>query len=115
MATTSLLVVFGALVLARVAVWLAYRKHIALAATRAHAVMAGADRWLQVAGTLLPLALVAAVGTGVVSGAPAVLCAALAGLAAAIAGAALKYALVTRAAFNQGFALRHLPVRGTRS
>jgi len=37
---------------------------------------------------------------------------AIAGLAAALAGAWLKFTLVTRAGFNQGFALAHLPVRG---
>ena len=39
----------------------------------------------------------------------------VAGLAALAAGWWLKLALVTRASFNQGFALPHLPVRGTRS
>ena len=38
----------------------------------------------------------------------------LAGLAALATGAWLKFALVTRASFNQGFSLPHLPVRGTR-
>ena len=38
----------------------------------------------------------------------------LAGLAALATGGWLKFALVTRAAFNQGFSLPHLPVRGTR-
>jgi phenylacetyl-CoA:acceptor oxidoreductase subunit 2 len=38
----------------------------------------------------------------------------LAGLAALAAGWWLKFALVTRASFNQGYALPHLPVRGTR-
>ena len=38
----------------------------------------------------------------------------LAGLLALVAGAWLKLALVTRASFNQGFALPHLPVRGAR-
>jgi phenylacetyl-CoA:acceptor oxidoreductase 26-kDa subunit len=38
----------------------------------------------------------------------------LAGMAALAAGWRLKFALVTRAAFVQGFALPHLPVRGTR-
>jgi phenylacetyl-CoA:acceptor oxidoreductase subunit 2 len=38
----------------------------------------------------------------------------LAGLAAIAAGWWLKFALVTRASFNQGFSLPHLPVRGTR-
>ena len=37
-----------------------------------------------------------------------------AGLLAAAAGAWFKFALVTRAGFNQGFALTHLPVRGVR-
>ena len=39
---------------------------------------------------------------------------ALAGLGAALGGAVFKFLLVTRAAFNQGFALPHLPVRGVR-
>jgi phenylacetyl-CoA:acceptor oxidoreductase subunit 2 len=38
----------------------------------------------------------------------------LAGLAALAAGGWLKFALVTRASFNQGFSLPHLPVRGAR-
>ena len=113
--TTLLLVLFGALVLARILVWLAYLKGIPVAAPRAQQALLRANRVLQVAGTLVPLAVVVAIGAGAMSGTPAVLCAALAGLAAAMAGAAFKYALVTRAAFNQGFALRHLPVRGTRS
>jgi phenylacetyl-CoA:acceptor oxidoreductase subunit 2 len=110
----SLLVLFGALVLVRVVVWLAYRKRLATAAPRAHAALVRADRILQLAGTLVPLGLIAAIGAGAVSGTQVVLCAAIAGLAATAAGATVKYALVTRAAFNQGFALRHLPVRGTR-
>jgi phenylacetyl-CoA:acceptor oxidoreductase 26-kDa subunit len=38
----------------------------------------------------------------------------LAGLAALATGWQFKVALITRAAYNQGFALPHLPVRGTR-
>jgi phenylacetyl-CoA:acceptor oxidoreductase subunit 2 len=38
----------------------------------------------------------------------------LAGIAALAAGWWLKFALVTRAAFNQGYSLPHLPVRGAR-
>ena len=34
---------------------------------------------------------------------------------AALGGAAFKFMLITRAGFNQGFALTHLPVRGVRS
>jgi phenylacetyl-CoA:acceptor oxidoreductase 26-kDa subunit len=39
----------------------------------------------------------------------------LAGVLAALGGAAFKFMLITRAGFNQGFALTHLPVRGVRS
>ena len=39
---------------------------------------------------------------------------ALAGAVALAAGAWLKFALVTRASFNQGYSLPHLPVRGAR-
>lgn len=53
------------------------------------------------AGTVAPLALVFF--------APAA-----AGVLALAAGAWLKLALVTRASFNQGFSLPHLPIRGTR-
>jgi hypothetical protein len=38
----------------------------------------------------------------------------LGGLAALAAGWWLKFALVTRASFNQGFSLPQLPVRGSR-
>ena len=37
----------------------------------------------------------------------------LAGLAAAAAGLGFKFLLITRAGYNQGFALLHTPVRGT--
>jgi phenylacetyl-CoA:acceptor oxidoreductase subunit 2 len=53
------------------------------------------------AGTVLPLALLLLAGP-------------VAGLLAVATGAWLKLALVTRASFNQGFALPHLPVRGAR-
>ena len=38
----------------------------------------------------------------------------LAGVAALATGWQFKFVLITRAAYNQGFALPHLPVRGTR-
>jgi len=56
------------------------------------------------------LAVAAVVLAGRVPG--ELLVAAVAGLAAASAGGWMKFALVTRAGFNQGFALPHLPVRG---
>jgi phenylacetyl-CoA:acceptor oxidoreductase subunit 2 len=113
--TLSLLVLFGMLVLVRVLVWLAYRRRLANVAARgALTALDRAGRVLQIAGTLVPLALVVAIAAGAVSGALIPAMAALAGLGAVAAGSYAKFALVTRAGFNQGFALRHLPVRGAR-
>jgi len=111
--TPLLLVAFGLAVLVRLAVWQAYRGRLAGAVTRgaAHA-LDRAGQVLQVAGTAVPLALAAVILAGAMSGMQVPVLAAIAGLAAAIAGAWLKFTLVTRAAFNQGFALTHLPVRG---
>jgi phenylacetyl-CoA:acceptor oxidoreductase subunit 2 len=64
---------------------------------------------------MVPLALVAAIALGAVSGATTAWVAAVAGLAAALAGAYMKLTLITGAGFNQGFALAHLPVRGARA
>ncbi|MFY9315766.1 MAG: hypothetical protein WAO95_09425, partial [Burkholderiales bacterium] len=62
---------------------------------------------LMQAGTIAPLALAVA-ALFVPQVAP------LAGLAALLAGWWFKFVLVTRAAYNQGFALPRLPVRGAR-
>jgi phenylacetyl-CoA:acceptor oxidoreductase 26-kDa subunit len=69
------------------------------------------------AGSLLPLAIVLVVLVELAAPLPPgwqALLQALAGAMAAIGGAAFKFLLVTRAGFNQGFALPHLPVRGVR-
>jgi len=114
--TLGLLLGFGALVLARVLVWLAYRRRLAgVAARGADVALDAAGRTLQVAGTLVPLALVAAIVLGAVSGATTAWVAAIAGLAAALAGAWAKLTIITGAGFNQGFTLAHLPVRGARA
>lgn len=63
-------------------------------------------------GTLLPCAVVGAMA---LLGAQPRVPLALAGLAAIAAGWLFKFTLVTRAAFNQGFALPRLPVRGRRA
>jgi len=114
--TLWLLLGFGALVLARVLVWLAYRRRLAgVAARGAGVALDSAGRVLQLAGTLVPLALIATIALGAVSGAPTAWVAAGAGLAAALAGAFAKLMLITGAGFNQGFTLAHLPVRGVRA
>ena len=113
--TLLLLALFGALVIARCTVWVAYRRRIAGAIARdAGAALDGAGRILMVAGTVVPLALIALVAAGA-SGAAGAVFAGVAGVAAALAGSYVKFVLVTRAGFNQGFALAHLPVRGVRS
>jgi phenylacetyl-CoA:acceptor oxidoreductase subunit 2 len=113
--TPALLAFFGALLVARALVWRAYRSRLAsVVASRATAALRRTGRALELGGTLAPLALIAAILLGALSPAQISLIAALAGLAALLPGAYMKYALVTRAAFNQGFALAHLPVRGAR-
>ena len=96
---------FTALVIARGFAWSRYRSALKQPASRSALETAG--KMLIQAGTIAPLALV--LGGMFVPQAMA-----LAGIAAVIAGWRFKYVLVTRAAFNQGFALPQLPVRGTR-
>jgi phenylacetyl-CoA:acceptor oxidoreductase subunit 2 len=116
LANQALMAVFGALLAARWVAWIAYRRRLApSAAPRALAILDRAGAMLQGYGTWLAFALIAPAGIGLVSGTLAGLLAAAAGLLAAGAGLWLKYTLVTRAAFNQGFALKKLPVRGVRA
>ncbi len=66
--------------------------------------------WLFVAGLALPSVLIV---SGIVISAAQVVLFTLAGIFIAAAGAALKFVIVTRAGFNQGFSLEHTPVRGS--
>jgi phenylacetyl-CoA:acceptor oxidoreductase 26-kDa subunit len=66
------------------------------------------------AGSLLPLAIVVLVLAAPLPPGWSAPLQALAGALAALGGAGFKFMLVTRAGFNQGFALPHLPVRGVR-
>ncbi|GAB4172095.1 MAG: hypothetical protein Fur0039_12720 [Rhodocyclaceae bacterium] len=77
------------------------------APAKALAVLERAERSFLLAGNALPAFLAAA---GLVLGSTVL--AAVAGLLAAAAGGWIKYVIVARAAFNQGFALPMLPVRG---
>jgi phenylacetyl-CoA:acceptor oxidoreductase subunit 2 len=109
MRTTSDLGVttFGLLVIARAIAWFAYRRRVA-APARALAALDQAGGVMAWAGTALPLVLLALAQVAWAD------LAALAGVAAALAGAYFKLVLVTRAGFNQGFALARMPVRGER-
>lgn len=102
-----LLALVGALALARLALWSSYRQRLS---PRALLALDAAGRWMRIADAAAALLLIglAAAGAGAL---PLI---ASAGLLLAATGAAFKFTLVTRAGFNQGFALAHLPVRGVR-
>jgi Fe-S-cluster-containing dehydrogenase component/DMSO reductase anchor subunit len=78
--------------------------------TRTLEIFTACRGWFFAAGLVLPVVLVA-IGM-VLSAADAVLFA-LAGLSVFATGWAIKFILITRAAYNQGFALPHTPVRGS--
>jgi phenylacetyl-CoA:acceptor oxidoreductase subunit 2 len=108
------LLVFAVTVLARLTIWTLYRSRVDVSlAARARAALDRAGRWLWLAGSIAPLVLLG-LSAMLASGAASSMLAALAGGCAFFAGAYFKYTLVTRASFNQGFALVKLPVRGTR-
>jgi phenylacetyl-CoA:acceptor oxidoreductase 26-kDa subunit len=101
---------FGALLLARWLLWSGWRRRLAgQAAPAALAAVESAGKVVRLAGTGLPLAIVLLAGTALVD---APLLVAVAGAAAFAGGAWFKFTLITRAGFNQGFALVRLPVRG---
>jgi phenylacetyl-CoA:acceptor oxidoreductase 26-kDa subunit len=109
---TWLALLFGALLLVRAGVWFGYRQRLTgKAAPRALMALDRASSVLLIGGTVVPLALLVAAFGALI--APAALTA-LAGLLAALAGGYFKFVLITRAGYNQGFALRELPVRGAR-
>lgn len=113
MATPGLLIAFGVLVAARLLLWRAYRRRLTgRLSVDAALALDLAGRLLQLVGTIVPLAVAAIGVAGVVPAAQLPLLAAIGGLAAAIAGGWMKFVLVTRAGYNQGFALPHVPVRG---
>ena len=105
--------IFALLLLARWVLWRAWRGRIApVSAPRALARIDRDGQALQWAGTAGPLALAAVAATGLLPAAWAPVLLAAAGMGAAATGACFKFTLITRAAFNQGFALARLPVRG---
>jgi phenylacetyl-CoA:acceptor oxidoreductase subunit 2 len=101
---------FGAALAARQWLWMRWRARVR-SAPAAMAVIQRAGRVFQ-AATLLPLATALLVlGTPLPPAAAHALQMA-AGLLALAGGLWFKFTLITRAAFNQGFAITHLPVRG---
>ena len=98
------LTLFALAVIARAVAWSAYRG--ALQQPGSRAALEPAGKALMQLGTVAALALALAAYYAP----PA---APLAGLVAIAAGWRFKYVLVTRAAFNQGFSLSNVPVRGS--
>jgi phenylacetyl-CoA:acceptor oxidoreductase subunit 1 len=80
------------------------------APTQSFAVLEAFAPWLFAFGLALPLGAIAA---AFMFPAAATILFTFAGAATVAAGGALKFILVTRAGFNQGFALTHTPVRGS--
>jgi phenylacetyl-CoA:acceptor oxidoreductase subunit 2 len=112
--TGSVALSFAALVLARFIVWTIYRRAVdASLASRARAALDVAGARLLVFGTIAPLVLLG-ISLWLPAGAVQAGLIATAGAGAAVAGAFVKFTLVTRASFNQGFALKNIPVRGVR-
>jgi phenylacetyl-CoA:acceptor oxidoreductase subunit 2 len=103
----SWLLAFAFVLVARVAAWSRYRSRLGAGAARL--ALEASGRTMVYAGTAAPLALLALglLLPGLAPGADL-----LAGLAALAAGWRFKFVLVRRAAYNQGFSLPQLPVRG---
>lgn len=113
--STAALAVFMALVVIRQVFWMQYRKAVeAQLAVRAREALDRSGRTLTVLGTFTAVALAGL--SLLLPGGPAASALTLgAGVAAIGAGALFKYSLITRAAYNQGFSLKKIPVRGVRT
>jgi phenylacetyl-CoA:acceptor oxidoreductase subunit 1 len=101
-------------ILAVVRIWTWWRYLNALesegAPTRTLEIFTACRFWFFAVGLVLPVTLVA---VGLMLPAADAALFALAGLSVFAAGWAIKFILITRAAYNQGFALPHTPVRGS--
>ena len=108
----GVLAYFSLALIARGLAWSIYRGSVAKSAARpALAALGRSGKILIQFGTVAPLALLL---LGLFAADVARVALLLAGVAALATGWQFKFVLITRAAYNQGFALPHLPVRGTR-
>ena len=108
---TGVLGYFSLALIARGFAWSTYR--IGVAKSVARPALAALDRSGKIViqfGTIAPLALLL---LGLFAPDYARVSVLLAGAAALAAGWQFKFVLITRAAYNQGFALPHLPIRGS--
>lgn len=98
------------LVAARLGVWWAYRARLSAPGAAPTAAVAALDQAhlpLVLGGHLLPLVFLAVVLVAPAAGAIGL----VAGVTALLGGWYLKFTLITRAAYNQGFAIAHTPAR----
>ncbi|TAK66468.1 MAG: phenylacetyl-CoA:acceptor oxidoreductase [Betaproteobacteria bacterium] len=108
----GVLAYFSLALVARGLAWSIYRGSVAKSAARpALAALDRAGKILIQLGVIAPLALLLA---GLFAADIARSALLLAGVGALATGWQFKFVLITRAAYNQGFALPHLPVHGTR-
>lgn len=108
----GVLAYFSLALIARGLAWSIYRGSVAKSVARpALAALDRAGKILIQFGSVAPLALLL---LGLFAGDIARIALLLAGVLALAAGWQFKFVLITRAAYNQGFALPQLPVRGTR-
>lgn len=114
-ADPGLWLVFGALLPLRLLAGQRWRLALASGRTPARTLQS-CDDALRVlhGGSLSALVLVTLALLVPMHGTPLAILQVLAGAVALLSGAVFKFLLVTRAAFNQGFALPQLPVRGVR-
>ncbi len=99
-----------AFTLLRAGSWLNYRRQLAgNAPEMTLRVLDGINAGVIVVGHLLPIGLAAA---AMAFPAHAALTAFLAGISAAVAGWAMKYIIIVKASYNQGFAIEKVPARG---
>jgi phenylacetate-CoA ligase len=113
-ASGAVAVAAAVLVLLRAGLWTLYLHALRLESVPAPTldVLAALGPWWWLAGTALPMVLI---GGGLVVENAASPLRGVAGLAILLSGGALKLMLVTRAGFNQGFALPQASTRGRAS
>ena len=102
---------FGAVLIARLAMWLTYRRALSApgaAPLRTVEVLDGMNKIIIVAGHAVPLAVLL---FGMFFPGLGWLFVLVAGLAGLLSGWYVKFMLITRAAYNQGFALVRTPAR----
>jgi phenylacetyl-CoA:acceptor oxidoreductase subunit 2 len=108
----GVLAYFSLALVARALAWSIYRGSVAKSVARpALEALDRAGKILIQFGTIAPLALLL---LGLFAPDVARIALLLAGVGALATGWQFKFVLITRAAYNQGFALPHLPVRGVR-